>query len=153
MEARPLSVNEVLEDAVRLVAPRISEQDVGLEMDLPGALPRVQGDPNFLKRAFLNLMINALDVMPHGGLLLVTSRLSPDGWVEAVIADTGPGIAPEMADRLFRPFATSKPEGTGLGLTIVRRIVDLHAGKVELRPGRPSGTEALVRLPPAGGAA
>jgi signal transduction histidine kinase len=153
MEVRELAVNEALEEAVRVVSPRIAEQAVSLELDLAGALPLVRGDAHFLQRAFLNLLVNALDAMPRGGVLLVTSRRSPDGWIEASVADTGPGIAPEMAERLFRPFATSKPEGTGLGLTIVRRIADLHGGTVELRPRQGGGTEAAVRLPASGGPA
>jgi signal transduction histidine kinase len=150
MEVRELALNGVLEDAVQLIAPRIAAQGVNLDLDLAGALPAVRGDPNFLKRAFLNLMANSLDAMSGGGELLVSTRSAGDGWVEAVIADSGPGVPPEMAGRLFRPFETGRPEGTGLGLTIVRRIVDLHSGSVELRPREPRGTEAAVRLPAAG---
>ena len=115
--------------------------------------PPVSADPHYLMRAFLNLLVNALDVMPTGGILSLETACSGDGNVRVTIGDTGPGVEREEAQALFKPFETSKPGGTGLGLGIVRRIVEIHSGAVTLRPGKGGGTEAVVTLPAAPGKA
>jgi signal transduction histidine kinase len=101
-------------------------------------------------RAFLNLIVNALDVMPGGGVLTLATSRTAAGNVQVVIGDTGPGLGSVEVEALFRPFETKKAEGTGLGLGIVRRIIDLHSGYVTLRGGENGGTEAVVTLNPRG---
>src|SRR5262249_4226965 len=86
----------------------------------------------------VNLFINALDAMPRGGRLRVTLTAVPDGGYRLDVADTGPGIAPEIAARLFTPFLSTKPTGTGLGLSISRRIVEEHGGALTAA-NRPAG--------------
>jgi len=151
LELAPVSVNEVLEAAVHLVAPRAANQKVRVIRELDERLPVAAADASFLKRAFLNVLVNALDAMPAGGRLRVVSRPTGPGQIEVVIADSGPGIDARVADKLFRPFVTTKAEGTGLGLSIVRRIMELHRGSAELRPGSAGGAEAVLRLAAAGG--
>lgn len=143
-------MNEVLESAAALVAPRTTEQGVTVVRNMQDDLPPISSDAHFLTRAFLNLMVNALDVMPSGGILYLGSTASDDGMVRITIGDTGPGVAPEEAELLFRPLQTAKPGGTGLGLGIVRRIVELHSGSVVLGPREGGGAEAVVTLPVAG---
>lgn len=140
-------LSEVLESALLLVAPRASAQNVRIVRDFGPEPDRVLADPNFLKRAFLNLLVNALDVMPCSGALWVRTRPLEGGEVEVTIADTGPGVDPNEVERLFEAFTTTKPQGTGLGLGIVRRLLELHSGSVTLRPRASGGTEAVVRLP------
>jgi signal transduction histidine kinase len=144
-------VSEVLESAVSLVAPRATEQRVGIVRDETDELPPVSADAHYLMRAFLNLLVNALDVMPAGGILSLETARSEEGDIRVTIGDTGPGIESEDAEALFRPFETKKPGGTGLGLGIVRRIVEFHSGTVTLRPGKGGGTEAVVTLPAVAG--
>jgi signal transduction histidine kinase len=150
LELAPVSVNEVLEAATYLLAPRAASQKVRIVRELDERLPAASADANFLKRAFLNVLVNALDAMPAGGLLRVASRQAAPGELEVLVADTGPGLDPKVADRLFKPFVTTRADGTGLGLSIVRRIMELHRGSAELRPGSAGGAEAVLRLPAAG---
>ncbi|MHC4506111.1 MAG: sensor histidine kinase, partial [Planctomycetota bacterium] len=147
LERAPVDVNEGLESAVSLVAPRASEQGVVIVREMAGDLPALPADANYLMRAFLNLIVNALDVMPSGGILRLGTGRSEKGDVEVTIADTGPGVKPDEVASFFRPFESGKHGGTGLGLGIVRRIVELHSGTIDLRPGKGGGTEAVVTLP------
>lgn len=151
IERSEIGLNELLESAVSLVAPAASAKGVRIIREFDPDLPRLLGDASFLRRAFLNLLLNGLEAMPLSGSLRAETRKAEDREVEVIIADTGPGIDPVDADKVFDPFFSKKPGGTGLGLGIVRRIVELHSGTVSLRPGAAGGTEAVVRLP-AGGA-
>jgi signal transduction histidine kinase len=146
-ERREADLNEVLESAAGLVAPRTAEQGVTVVRNMQDDLPPVSADAHFLTRAFLNLIVNALDVMPSEGTLYLGSTASDDSTVRITIGDTGPGVAPEEAESLFKPFQSAKPGGTGLGLGIVRRIVELHSGSVSLGPREGGGAEAVVTLP------
>ncbi|MHC4662371.1 MAG: ATP-binding protein [Planctomycetota bacterium] len=151
LEAQYVSVNNVLESAVNLIATKAAIHKIQIIYDLQVDLPQIKGDANFLMRAFLNLLSNALEAMPSIGIIRLSTRLVGDDKVEAVISDTGPGIDPEKVDSLFLPFATTKESGTGLGLAVVKRIVEMHGGAVELRRGREGGAEAVIRLPRDGG--
>ncbi len=147
LEFEPVRANEILEESARIVASRAADQNVQIAYELAEGLPQVAGDANFLKRAFLNLLANALDAMPSGGLLRLKAGAAGNGWVEVTIADTGPGIDLDQVEKLFKPFQTTKVEGAGLGLSIARRIAELHSGEVNLRRGTNGGAEAVVRLP------
>jgi signal transduction histidine kinase len=149
LERGLVQVGEVLESAIYLVAPRAEAHGVHVVRDMAEGLPPVSADAGLLRQAFLNLLVNALEAMPSSGTLRVRTGVAAGGRVEAVVADTGPGIGAEVAGQLFKPFVTTKPNGTGLGLAIVRRIVELHAGTVALRPAAGGGTEAVVSLPAA----
>jgi len=146
LERASVQVGDVLESALYLLAPRAEAHGVRIIRDLAEGLPPVSADAGLLRQAFLNLLANALEAMPGPGRLRVRTGAG-GGRVEAVIADSGPGISAEIAEKLFRPFVTTKPDGTGLGLAIVRRIVELHEGTVALRPAAGGGTEAVVSLP------
>jgi signal transduction histidine kinase len=102
-----------------------------------------------LRQALINLLLNAYQAMPRGGRLEVratTAQLEDAPWTEIAIRDSGGGIPPEALSRIFQPFFTTKATGTGLGLAVVRRIVEGHGGAIAV--GRPtSGAEFLVRLP------
>jgi signal transduction histidine kinase len=117
---------------------------------LDPTLTKVPLDAQLLHLALSNLFINALQAMPQGGSLRVKLDREPrDGRFLARIAitDTGPGIPPEVMARIFEPFYTTKAKGTGLGLTIVRRIVDAHHGEVEVNSIPGQGTTFIVHLP------
>ena len=144
-----VQVSEVLESALLLIAPRVSAQDIQVVRDFGSERDLVVADANFLKRAFLNLLVNALDAMPSSGVLRIRTGRPENRDVEVIITDTGPGVDPNEVDHLFETFVTTRPQGTGLGLGIVRRILELHSGSVTLRPGGNGGTEAVVRLPAA----
>jgi len=111
-------------------------------------------DETLLKQAFLNIMLNAVEAMPEGGDLAISTRLSPEGaaggrpeWVEAVFDDTGPGIQEEDLGRIFDPFFTTKKDGTGLGLAITHRIIETHHGTIRVMSQRGKGSTFVVTLP------
>ncbi|HET8722928.1 MAG TPA: GAF domain-containing protein [Anaeromyxobacteraceae bacterium] len=109
-------------------------------------LPPVPVDAHQVRQAVLNLVVNALQSMPRGGLLEVRTR-AEKGFAVVEVADSGPGIPPELRPRVFEPFFTTKATGTGLGLAVVRRIAEGHGGSVELAPDQGSGTTFVLRLP------
>jgi two-component system sensor kinase FixL len=147
LEFEILDVNGVLEEAVSLVAPRAETQGVSIHWDTQENLPKVWVDAKYLRRAILNLLVNALDTMPSSGVLGVATRKARDESVEIVVEDTGPGIDPHAADGLFKPFRTTKAEGSGMGLSVVKRIMELHSGSVTIGPRPERGTEAILRIP------
>ena len=113
------------------------------------ATPAVRVDRGQVQRVVINLLSNAAEAMPHGGLVRIATRATPDGAAEVLVEDSGPGIPPEVESRIFDPFFTTKADGTGLGLSISRRIVEVHGGSIayETTPGR--GTRFTVRFPAA----
>ena len=119
-----------------------------LQFRIPTPLPNVTGDAQQLRQAFANVITNAIQATPSGGLVTVSASPSADRrYLEVTVADTGKGIPAELADRVFDPFFTTKEDGTGLGLAIANRVVHDHHGelKLESQPGR--GTVLRVRLP------
>ncbi len=117
-------IQEICED----LAPQFQAQNVQLRLDLTEQ-EMLLADKDMLKRAFLNLILNALDVMPDGGILTVTSQVN-FGHLEIEFADTGCGITNTDVRRIFDPFYSTKSTGTGLGLAIVQRVVEVHQGQV-----------------------
>jgi signal transduction histidine kinase len=151
LQLEETDMNEALEEAVALMETRAAVQGVAVIRDYADRMERIKADRNCLMRAFLNLIANALDAMPSSGFLRLTTGVSDDQFAEAAISDTGPGIRPDETAALFKPFASRKPGGTGLGLAVVQKIVKLHSGTVSLRPAAGGGTEAVVRIPLASG--
>jgi len=121
---------------------------VRIEQRLADDLPLVDGDPDQLKQVFLNLVTNAVQAMgAEGGTIIITTRASGE-YVQVSVADSGPGISVEDLPKVFDPFFTKRAEGTGLGLTIVHRIIDEHEGRIEVE-STPDGTCFDVTLPAA----
>jgi two-component system nitrogen regulation sensor histidine kinase NtrY len=131
-----------------VVAPYRAAPPPGLrvEEDLAEVAP-VLADPRILARAVVNLIENALQAMPGGGVLRVAARAMGAGRVALEIADTGPGIAPAVRARLFEPYFSTKTSGTGLGLAIARRVVEAHGGTIETGSTGEGGTAFRIVLP------
>jgi len=125
-----------------------SPQRVRVTLDVPDTLPLVAGDETQLELALSNLVTNALDAMPDGGNLIVTATTAP-GHAVVEIADTGVGIAPEVLDRIFEPWVTTKAagQGTGLGLSIARDVVQRMGGAISANPRPAGGTVLRITLP------
>jgi len=121
-------LSDLVEEVVCSLAPQLTAQGIEASLDIPAGWP-VSADREMIRRATLNLVLNALDAMPDGGTLVITSSVSPWG-VELEIADRGPGLPEEMRQRVFDPFYTTKQGGTGLGLAIVYQIAESHGGSV-----------------------
>src|SRR5262249_35311498 len=136
----------VATDTAALVRGRAEQQRVTLELKLPGQPCRLHADAGQLRQVVLNLVLNALDAMPHGGTLLLAVRTDGDD-AEIRVTDSGPGIAADVLPRLFEPFATGKETGLGLGLLMSKRIVEEHGGTIAGRNRPGGGAEFVVRLP------
>lgn len=136
-ERQPTNVNEILRGVMKLFEAQLAAQQVTARLELDEGLPKIDADPAQLHRAVQNLVLNALDVMPSGGVLTVRTGRS-DGSVRLEVSDTGSGLTKEECERLFTPYYTTKQHGTGLGLAIVQSVISDHGGRisVESEPGR-----------------
>jgi signal transduction histidine kinase len=126
---------------------RASQQKVVVEVHKPEGAISIAVDRNQMHTLLVNLLLNALDAMPRGGRVEVELQGDGEHGFQVDVRDTGTGIAPEMTDRLFTPFATSKPTGTGLGLSICRRIVEGHGGQITAQSRSVGGACFTVQLP------
>ena len=155
-QLKSLEVNEVLEELIHLSEPWFLARNVKLAKHLSPNLPPILGDPTHLQTLFLNLITNALDAMPKGGVLTIKTRqrLPPpspeeERWLEIAMTDTGIGITEESKRRIFEPFFTTKKmgEGTGLGLAICEKIIKEHSGRIEIESEVGKGSTFLISLP------
>lgn len=155
-QLRTLYVNDLLEELIRLSEPWFLARSVSVSSQFSPDLPPILGDSTHLQTLFLNLITNALDAMPRGGVLTIrTQQILPplpskDGrWLKISIADTGIGITEESKKRIFDPFFTTKKmgEGTGLGLAICEKIVKEHSGKIEVESEVGKGSTFLISIP------
>ncbi len=147
-QLEPVDINQVAREVLQLFeaqlrAPGQPAVETRLQLDAdPGLVP---ADPDQLRRALRNLVLNALDAMPQGGTLVVrTSR--HDGKVAVEVSDTGEGLTPEECDRLFTPYYTTKRHGTGLGLAIVQSVVSDHKGTITVHSEPGQGTTFRIEL-------
>jgi len=142
------NINDIAEKVLTHVAKRAEEQGVQIKGELGDDLPLIPLDQAAVQQALLNIVINALDVMPDGGLLRVSSssrRYRSRRAVEVAVADTGTGISEEVIEKIYDPFFTTRGSGgTGLGLSIALQIVKEHGGRIHVR-NRPQGG-AIFRL-------
>ncbi len=145
-------LNAVVNQTLMLLRAQGLPDGITLVESLADDLPEVFIDRARMSQVFLNLMQNALQAMPEGGTLEVTSRLGAGRrggrTVEVAVSDTGRGIDAEVREKLFVPFFTTKQDGTGLGLPICRRIVEAHAGELEVHSGSERGSTFVVRVGP-----
>jgi two-component system, LuxR family, sensor kinase FixL len=149
-ERRPESLNKLVEEALALALVGARQTGVRVSLDLDNALPPVLADGVQIQQVILNLVRNAVEAMEEGErreLAIATRPRAGDGIAEVTVADSGPGIAPELADRLFRPFVTTKKTGMGLGLSICRDIVAAHHGELTAAPNPTGGTVFRLTLP------
>ena len=147
-----LHVHEVLEEALRLLGPQFADKSLTVERSFAAAPDVLEGDEHQLQQAFMNLLLNACEAAPSEGKLKAETHSAPgrDGssvGVYVSITDNGEGIPQEILPRLFQPFFTTKPDGTGLGLAVTQRIVKEHGGTItaESQPGQ--GASFRVFLP------
>ncbi len=146
-----VEVNEVIGGVLQLFQAQLEtagDTKISCETRLAPHLRPVCGDGELLHRAISNLVSNAIDAMPHGGTLTVTTR-NDDGRVLIEVADTGVGLTAEQRERIFTPYYTSKPHGTGLGLAIVQSIVSDHGGRIRVQSEAGLGTSFVIELPQA----
>jgi len=142
-------LNTIIVRAVKLIQHRTDMQGVQVQVSTDPALPPAYCDASQMEQVLLALVMNAIDAMPHGGNLWVSSRLLENSEVELTVRDDGMGIPPELLPKIFEPFTTTKEvgKGVGLGCAISKGIVERHGGRIELRSDLGVGTTFRVVLP------
>jgi len=145
-EVRPSDLNITVEHAVMLARQQVLSKPIKIELQKDAALPMVDHDSDQMHQVLLNLLLNAVQAIDGSGTIRVTlSGLDQEAVV--TVSDTGRGISPENLPNIFRPFYTTKGNGTGLGLSLARRIVEGHHGRIEVESEVGIGTEFRVYLP------
>jgi signal transduction histidine kinase len=148
LDLRTLAPADFLTACVNSIARFLAEHNVEIEWRLHPELPDIEADPVQLGQAVRNLVMNAAQSMPGGGVLSIFAEYDLSSKMLVMkFTDSGVGVPPEDAERIFRPFVTTKPKGTGLGLPIVSKIVSTHGGRVEVDTDREYGACFVVSLP------
>lgn len=139
-----IDLERLLDSLITLLKRDPANADV--VVDVQGRVAPLAGDPNLLTIVFQNFLINSAQAMQGRGAITVTLAAA-DGWHRVRIADTGPGIPPEIRANLFRPFRTTKARGTGLGMATAKRLIELHGGRIDVVNPEGGGTAITVHLP------
>ncbi len=150
LELDGVDLRETLDTAAVVLLPEVTRKSIDLRNRSDQKLPTVMGDRNKLRQLFENILDNAIQAAPKGGCVVIQARAllhESQPAVEINITDDGPGIASDIADKLFEPFVTTRARGTGLGLAIAHRIVRQHQGWIQLVNGPSGGAIATVILP------
>jgi two-component system, NtrC family, sensor histidine kinase AtoS len=161
LEIEPMAIADVLHQAVTLAESKTSRGGVSVTVAVPEGLPTIEADDHRLCQVFTNLIANAFEALDGKGAITITAALSamepdpafagtpqePTPILMVDVADNGPGVPAGLSDRIFDPFFTTKTKGTGLGLGIVRKIVDAHDGRIDLSSSSETGTRFRVTLP------
>jgi two-component system sensor histidine kinase HydH len=146
LKREPVDLAEVIDEMVDFFGPTARGSGIDIKLYLPADLPRLALDRELFKQALLNLMLNAQQAMSDGGTLTIQAGVEGDGVCLALI-DAGPGMAPEVLAKVFRPFFSTKPGGSGLGLATTRKIVEAHGGRIEVQSEVGRGTKFTIHLP------
>jgi len=151
-EFRDTNLNQVIRDTLSLLEHQFKTAQIAVDLELAEDLPMIYGNSGKLQQVFLNLLLNAKDAMPGGGTLRVATVAN--GQVEALVSDSGNGIAPEHLKRIYDPFFTTKSNakpgdrrGTGLGLSVSYGIIQEHAGKIHVESAIGAGTTFHLEFP------
>jgi signal transduction histidine kinase len=143
-----MDVADVLNDALALTAAQMNHRHINVEKRFESGTPLIELDPDRLRQAFLNVLMNASEAMPGGGTILAVIGTEGDGTgVQIEISDDGDGLSEANRDKVFDPFFTTKREGVGLGLVNTKSIVERHGGTIRLLPRIERGTRVVITLP------
>lgn len=148
LDPQPADLAEIIEEMADFFAPTARQASVEMNCYLPADLPPVPLDRELFKQALLNLMLNAQQAMPQGGSLTIQAECA-DGSVCLSLIDTGQGMGAEVLDKLFKPFFSTRPGGSGLGLPTTRKIVEAHGGTIAVQSEVGRGTKFTIQLPTA----
>jgi signal transduction histidine kinase len=151
MEIEALGMNDVVKGALALCVHQLQMQGVRVDTSFAEGALDIRGNSNQLRQVLLNLMLNAGQAMEQSPkkLITVTTRAADAGFAEILVADTGPGLAEDVKDKLFKPFFTTKRrgQGTGLGLSVSRTIIEAHRGQIRAEGAPGQGATFIIRLP------
>jgi signal transduction histidine kinase len=141
-----VSIKALLEDTITVMNREIKDKGAWVELECADGLPRIRLDKGQMRQVFFNLIKNGIQAMSDGGLLKISVRMSDD-ITSISFQDSGVGISPEDLGNIFEPYHTTKPEGHGLGLMIVQRIVRDHGGQIEIETVPQKGTTITILIP------
>lgn len=147
LQLRPVNLARIIEELMPVISAEASKHNVDVRLEFPGDLPLANADAGMLQQAFLNLALNACQAMPNGGRLRIAASRLPKRLLAVVFEDTGVGISPEHLARIFDLYFTTKEHGSGIGLSLVYRTIQLHDGDIEVQsvPGRGTTFRVLLR--------
>jgi two-component system, NtrC family, sensor histidine kinase HydH len=146
LKSEPTRVDDIVGEMIDFFGPTAKNAKIAINLYASPGLPPVKMDRELFKQALLNLMLNAEQAMPEGGEIVLQTRSEGD-FVCLDVIDSGTGIEPGDMDKLFTPFHTTKPGGTGLGLATTRKIVRAHRGEIDIQSTPGHGTKFTIRLP------
>jgi two-component system, sporulation sensor kinase E len=147
LQLNPVNVQSLIAEVIALVEPDARRTGITCRADAPGGLPELRADPALVRQALLNLALNGCQAMADGGKLTMAARIEKDRRLALIVEDTGAGISADKLDRIFDLYYTTKPDGSGIGLSIVYRIVQLHGGEIEVQSTEGRGTTFRMLLP------
>lgn len=142
----PTRVNDLIENVLALSSKQLEHGAIKVHKNLMSSLPEIAAVPDQLTQVLLNLIINAIEAMPDGGDLTITTSATED-WLQVAIRDSGPGVNPDDVAKIFEPFYTTKATGTGLGLSVSYGIIQRHGGRIDVQGVPGEGTTFTVALP------
>ena len=145
----PADINTTVEQAIQLARQQVLTKPIRVLYEPVPALPEVLHDPALIQQVILNLLLNGIQAITGDGTVEVSSSLEDD-FVLIQVSDTGRGIAPDALSKIFKPFFTTRSEGTGLGLSLANGIVQSHGGRIDVSSAMQKGTRFKVWLPVAG---
>jgi signal transduction histidine kinase len=150
LQRDPVNVNEVIREMTELLRSEAGRYSLSIHTELAADLPNIRADRVQLQQVFMNLMLNAIDAMNEisaGGILTIKSQPNPNRQLLISVCDTGVGVTPERSEKIFEAFFTTKPQGTGMGLSICRSIIESHGGRLWATPNSERGTTFHFTLP------
>lgn len=145
-EFKPCRLDEIIEKNIAFLEPQLEENGYRIDLRMDGTLPPIMADADMLYQAFLNLLMNAMQAMPAGGLISVDFR-KDEGALSLRIRDQGDGIPDDILEKIWDPFFTTKEKGTGLGLGVVQKIIEAHQGRIRIGNMDGGGAEIWIDLP------
>jgi signal transduction histidine kinase len=149
LSLKPIPPGELIDEVLKTLAVEANVTGVALESTIASDVPPIEADPGIFRQALLNLSKNAVQAMPNGGTLTVGAAPTKDGRVEIRVTDTGVGIPPEHLAKIFDLYFTTKQTGTGIGLSLVYRTVQLHNGDIDVESTPGVGTTFVIKMPKA----
>lgn len=145
---RPADLNQLITQVLAMTQEKINEYNIVIKTDYESNVPKVNIDVFALEQVLLNIIFNAIEAMPEGGILnILTKYFTEERYIEITIQDTGVGIPAELLENFFNPFFTTKDKGIGLGLFISNEIIKGHGGKIEFSKANPKGTICKLIIP------
>jgi signal transduction histidine kinase len=148
LRVRWQSINIIVRDTLQQLSPQLAYRKIRTQLALDDGLPAMPMDAERFKLALVNIIVNAADAMPRGGVLEVSTRRARGAsTMQLEVCDDGTGIDPSLVDRLFNPFVSTKRDGVGLGLVNAKAVVEAHGGTIGLAPRDPRGTRVTISLP------